>query len=116
MYERFVLALYLLAGVSAVFVALAWRKRHRPGGTPMVMFHVALTVGALAYAGDITATTLSAQFRYRQVATVTQSVVAISWLYAALQYANFDRSLTRRVVGILALDPFVLVVGGHRRR
>ena len=111
MHERFVIALFFLAGVSTLFVALAWRKRHRPGGTPMVVFHVALTVGALAYAGDITTTTLSAQLRYRQIATVAQSAVAISWLYAALQYADFDRPLTRRVVGLLALDPLVLVVG-----
>ena len=111
MYERFVLALYLLAGVSGVFVWLAWRRRESPGGTPMVVFHVALSVGALAYAQDITATTLSTQLLVRRVATVAQSAVAIAWLSAALQYADFDRSLTRRVVGVLALDPVVLVVG-----
>ena len=111
MYERFVLSLYLLGGVSALFAALAWRKRTDPGGTPLLVFFLALGVGAFAYAGDITATTLSTQLRYRQVATVAQSVVAISWLCSALQYANFDRSLTRRVVAVLALDPLFLVVG-----
>jgi PAS domain S-box-containing protein len=111
MYERFVLSLYFLGGVSALFVALAWRRRDSPGGTPMVLFHVALAVGAFAYARDITATTLSTQLLSRQLATVAQGVVAISWLYAALQYANFDRSLTRRVVGVLALDPLLVAVG-----
>ncbi|WP_324662537.1 PAS domain S-box protein [Haloarcula sediminis] len=111
MYERFVLSLYLLGGVSALFAGLAWRKRTEPGGTPMLVFFLALGVGAFAYASDITATTLSTQLRYRQVATVAQSVVAISWLCGALQYANFDRSLTRRVVAVLALDPLFLVVG-----
>ncbi|MDS0283143.1 PAS domain S-box protein [Haloarcula onubensis] len=111
MYERFVLSLYFLAGVSALFVGVAWRKRDSPGGTPMVLFHVALAVGALAYARDIASTALATQLLYRQIATVAQGVVAIAWLYAALQYAGFDRSLTRRVVGLLALDPLVLVVG-----
>ena len=111
MYERFVLSLYLLGGVSTLFVALAWRRRATPGGTPMVVFHVALAVGAVAYARDITATTLSTQLLYRQIATVAQGGVAIAWLYAALQYANFDRSLTRRVVGLLALDPLLVALG-----
>ena len=111
MYERFVLSLYFLAGVSAVFAGLAWRKRTDPGGTPMLVFFLALGVGSLAYAGDVTATTLSTQLRYRRLATVAQSLVAISWLYAALQYAGFDRSVTRRVVGLLSLEPLLLVVG-----
>jgi len=111
MYERFVLSLYALCAFSLVFGGLSWRKRSDPGGTPMVLFHVALSVGALAYAGDISATTLSTQLRYRQIATVAQGTVAIAWLYGALQYANFDRSLTRRVAGTLALDPLLLVVG-----
>src|SRR6056297_1066343 len=111
MYERFVLSLYFLGGVSVLFVAVAWRKRDSPGGTPMVLFHVALAVGAFAYARDIVATTLSTQLLYHQISTVAQGGVAISWLYAALQYANFDRSLARRVVGLLALDPFLVAVG-----
>ncbi|WP_277541542.1 PAS domain S-box protein [Haloarcula laminariae] len=111
MYEQFVLLLYLLTAVSALCAALAWRKRAEPGGTPMLVFFLALGVGAFAYVGDITATTLSTQLRYRQLATVAQSTVAISWLYAALQYANFDRPLTRRIVGVLALDPLLLIVG-----
>jgi len=110
MYERFVLALSLLGGASLLSGVLAWRRRHSPGGTPMVLFHVALSIGAFAYARDITATTLATQLVYRQVATVAQSVVAISWLYAALQYADFDRPLTRRVIGLLALDPLLLVI------
>ncbi|MFC6757786.1 histidine kinase N-terminal 7TM domain-containing protein [Halomicroarcula sp. GCM10025894] len=111
MYERFVLALYFLAGVSTLFVALAWRRRDSPGGTPLVLFHVALAVGAFTYARDVAATSLSSQVLYWQVATVAQGVVAISWLYAALQFANFDRSLTRRIVGLLALDPLLVAVG-----
>ena len=111
MYARFVLALSLLGVVALLVGLLAWRRRHSPGGTPMVLFHVALAVGAFAYAQDITATTLATQLFYRQLATVAQSIVAISWLYAALQYANFGRSLTRRVIGLLALDPLLLVVG-----
>ncbi|MDS0259007.1 PAS domain S-box protein [Haloarcula sp. S1CR25-12] len=111
MYERFVLSLYVLSGLSTVFIWLAWRKRTDPGGTPMVVFYLALAVGAVAYARDITATTLGTQLLYRQIATVAQGTVAIAWLYAALQYANFDRSLTRRVVGVLSLDPLLLTVG-----
>jgi PAS domain S-box-containing protein len=111
MYERFVLSLYVLSGLSIVFIGLAWRKRTDPGGTPMVVFYLALAVGAVAYARDITATTVGTQLLYRQIATVAQGTVAIAWLYAALQYANFDRSLTRRVVGVLSLDPLLLTVG-----
>jgi PAS domain S-box-containing protein len=109
MYGRFVTALWVLAGLSAVFSLLAWRKREGPGGTPMVVFHLALAVGASSYAVDITATALSTQLLARQVATIAQGVVAITWLYAALQYADFDRSVTRRAVGFLSLDLLVLV-------
>ncbi len=63
MYGRFVTALWVLAGLSAVFSLLAWRKREGPGGTPMVVFHLALAVGASSYAVDITATALSTQLR-----------------------------------------------------
>ena len=111
MFGGFLLGLYLLAALSGVFMYLSWRKRGDPGGTPMVVFHAALTVGALAYGGDIAVTTLSTQLLYRQVATIAQAAVAISWLYAALQYANVDRARTRRMVGLLTLDPIFLVVG-----
>ena len=110
MYERFVVSLYVLAGVSAVFALLSWRKRGDPGGAPMVVFHLALAIGAVSYALDITSTALPAQIRYRQVATIAQSVVAIAWLFAAFQYANFGRRLTRRVIGLLALEPVLLAM------
>jgi len=109
MYGRFVTALWALTALSAVFLLLAGRKREDPGGTPMVLFHLALSVGAASYAVDITATTLSTQLVARQVATVAQGTVAIAWLYAALQYAGFGRSVTRRIVGLLSLDPLLLV-------
>ncbi|GGK81722.1 PAS domain S-box protein [Haloarcula sebkhae] len=110
MYGRFVTVLWALAVLSAVFLLLAWRKREEPGGTPMVVFHLALAVGAASYAVDITATTLSTQLPARQVATIAQGAVAIAWLSAALQYADFDRTVTRRAVGLLSLDPVLLVV------
>ncbi|GGM30478.1 PAS domain S-box protein [Haloarcula argentinensis] len=109
MYGRFVTVLWVLAALSAVFLLLAWRKREEPGGTPMVVFHLALAVGAASYAVDISATTLSTQLLARQVATVAQGAVAIAWLSAALQYADFDRTVTRRAVGLLSLDLLVLV-------
>ncbi|MUV49818.1 PAS domain S-box protein [Haloarcula sp. CBA1122] len=109
MYGRFVTALWVLTGLSAVFSLLAWRKREDPGGTPMVVFHLALSVGAASYAVDITATTLSTQLLARQVATIAQGAVAISWLHAALQYADFDRAVTRRAVGLLSLDLLMLM-------
>ncbi|MBX0323591.1 PAS domain S-box protein [Halomicroarcula sp. F13] len=111
MYGFFVASLYATAVISLLFAGVAWRKRGDPGGTPMVVFHLALAVGAAAYARDIVATTLAAQLPWAMVSAVAQGVTAIAWLYAALQYSGFERTLTRRVVGLLSLEPVLLALG-----
>jgi PAS domain S-box-containing protein len=111
MHGSFVTLLYVTAISSAVLAGVAWRKRTEPGGTPMVIFHLALAVGAASYARDITATTLPAQVPLTMLSAVAQGVTAIAWLFAALQYAGFDRKRSRQLVGLLALEPVILGVG-----
>ena len=111
MHGSFATLLYVTAVLSALLAGVAWRKRTDPGGTPMVVFHLALAVGAASYAGDITATTLSAQISWTTISMVAQGVTAVAWLYAALQYTGFDRERSRQVAGLLALEPVLLAIG-----
>ncbi len=57
-----------------LFAGVAWRKRTDSGGTPLVLCHVAIAVGSLAYARDVLATTLAVQILWARVAGRTVSV------------------------------------------
>ncbi|MFC6976123.1 PAS domain S-box protein [Halomicroarcula sp. GCM10025709] len=109
--------LYAVAVVSLGVATLAWVRRDAPGGTPMVVFHVALAVGAVAYARELAAVTVATQAFWVRLWLPAQTVVAVSWLYAALQYAGSTRFTTRRVAGLLAVEPVLLslLLAGERR-
>ena len=117
MQPGFVGLLYAVAVVSLGVATLAWARRDEPGGTPMVVFHVALAVGAVAYARELAAVTVATQAFWVRIWLPAQTVVAVSWLYGALQYAGSTRFTTRKVAGLLAVEPVVLslLLAGERR-
>jgi len=104
---------YLLVGaslLSVLFAGLAWRKRDRPGGTPLVAYNLIIAIAMAAYAGDILSTTRSTQILLQSIWFPGQAFVALTWVYVAIEYAGLERWSNWRTLAVLCVEPVLVLL------
>ncbi|WP_436902776.1 PAS domain S-box protein [Halovenus halobia] len=106
----FALAVLSTGVFSLIFAGFAYRKRAEPGGSPLAIFNIAITIALFAYGVDILSTDRTVQLLSFGIWFPLQAVVGVTWLYIALEYAGIKRFATRRTAGVLCLEPILVTV------
>jgi PAS domain S-box-containing protein len=104
-------ALFGAVALNVVVAAIGFRRRgDEPGATALTVFALALAFGTLTVVMEVTATSMGTKVSWFGLGLVFQAVVVGSWFYFALAYTGLDRWTGRRTVGLLAVEPLVMVV------
>jgi PAS domain S-box-containing protein len=105
----FTVLLLFAATVASVLAGVAWR-REATGGRAFAVMMVGVVVWCVGDAVQYGATGMSAYRLWAAVSVVGSTVVPTAALVFALQYAGFDRWMTRRSVALLAVEPAVTLL------
>jgi PAS domain S-box-containing protein len=101
----------LFASVVALFIAVyVWRLRPRRGATTLAWLAIATLLWSLGYALEIAGADLPTKLFWAKVQYIGIASVPLCWLVFALEYAGYDRWLTRRNVALLAIIPVITVL------
>lgn len=102
-----VLLFSLLVAVGTAIAA--WRSRPAAGSIVLtaLMASVALWLGA--HVLEIESTTFAWKVRWADVQWLSATVIPTLFLVFALEYTGRDRWLTRRRLGLLAVEPLVMI-------
>ena len=100
----------LLSFVVAVGTAVtAWRTRPADGSTALTALMATVAVWLGVHVLEIESATLAWKLRWANVQWVCAAVIPTVFLVFALQYTGKDRWLTRRRLGLLTVEPSVMI-------
>jgi PAS domain S-box-containing protein len=104
-------ALMTLAGLVLAVLSgyVAWRRGTKAGVSLAVVL-VSVAWWGLAYAVELSVADLGDKGRWGDLKYVGICVLAPAWLVFVLQYTGRGRLVTRRVLGILTIEPLVVLV------
>ncbi|WP_254764290.1 histidine kinase N-terminal 7TM domain-containing protein [Natrinema marinum] len=102
-----VLALSLV--VAAGTALSAWRTRPAAGATALTALMATVVVWLGTHILEIESTTLAWKLRWADVQWACAAVIPTLFLVFALEYTGKDRWLTRRRVGLLAIEPLIMI-------
>jgi len=95
-----------LSGLVAVALAgYAWHKRDQRAALPFHAMMVGLAIWAFGYGIEIGFTELGPMLWWDQVAFIGSAVVPTAWFLLAVEYAGYETWITRRTLGLLAIEP-----------
>ncbi len=104
------LLLLLSTFASLLVAARVWRRRSAPASTSIAVFLVAMAEWALAVLlGDLTLDT-DTKLLFNTASYIGIAMIPVAWVAGALQYAGFDRWLTRPRLLLLIFVPLASVV------
>jgi hypothetical protein len=97
-------------GYAALAAYLLWRPRHRGNrGSRIAAFLLAgLSVWLLAYAGQLSVTSLDAKLAFQRLKYVGPSTVPLLWFAYVLSYTGYVDAVSRRAWAALAVPPAVM--------
>lgn len=102
----------LMAAAGLVLAALAgyvaWR-RGTPTGWSLSVLLVAVAWWGLAYAAELSVDEIAAKSRWGDLKYLGICLVAPAWFAFILQYLGRGRLVTRRLLGLLAVEPVLLL-------
>ena len=87
-----------------------WRRRYKPGATPMALMMLAVSAISLGYVLQFTNTTLSGQILATNIQYFGIVTLPVLWFVFSLEYTDYDKWLTRRNLFLLAIVPFTTLV------
>ncbi len=106
-YTPYTFPLIFAGMVSGTLAAYIWRSRRSTGAGSIALLMAALTVWSLAYAIQLSCTTLSAQVFWGKVQYFGIVLTPVMWFAFAAQYTGRGRWLRRPVPALLAVEPLV---------
>ncbi|WP_313693778.1 histidine kinase N-terminal 7TM domain-containing protein [Halorarum halobium] len=99
------------AGVVTLALAVyAWRRRENRAAVPFAVFLMGLSVWSFGYGIELGYTALEPMLFWDRVAWIGSVVAPTAWLLLAVEYAGYEEWLTRRRVGLLAVEPAVVLL------
>jgi len=104
------LALLVAANASAAVARHAWTRRPAPGATGFSLAMACLAVWSLGSAFELVSITLGTKILWVRVQHAGIAFLPLAWLGFAMGYAGASRTLTRRILAVLALEPLLTVV------
>lgn len=110
----FIPAVYVLvpatAAVLAVILAvLAWHRRPAPGAVPFTAVFLSATVWSFAYAMELLSTEPGGSLFWGRVSYFGIVALPAAWLLFALAYTGSDAWKSPVTLGVLAVEPAVLL-------
>jgi len=95
--------------VGSGVAAFVWTFRDTPGAKPLTVFVAAASLFALAQGLGLATPGLAGKLRWSTIATAVSVVVPATWLATVLAYTESERSLDRRRVALLLVEPAAFV-------
>lgn len=95
----------LLAGLAGY---VGWRRGSR-AGVALAVLLAAVAWWGLAYALELTASDVAVKSHWGDLKYVGVSVLSPAWLVFVLEYTNRGRRVTRRLLGLLTIEPVVVM-------
>jgi diguanylate cyclase (GGDEF)-like protein len=101
-------ALYVITAIIATIVAiLAWDRRTVPGGLPLALAMVGVTVWALGSAAEILATDIPSKISWSKICYLGTVSTPVLFLILAAQYNHLSKFLTRRNILLAFVVPAI---------
>jgi len=97
----------LAAIVGSGVAAFVWVFRDTPGAKPLSAFVAGASLFALAQGMALASPGLAGKLRWSSVAATVSVVLPAAWLLTVLAYTESDRSLDRRTLALLLVEPLV---------
>jgi len=101
--------LIVLGLLTAALGVSALRERSTPGALPFTVLTFGVTVWEFGYAFQLATSDAARSLLWVEVQWVAVVVIPVAWLVFALEYTGHDRWVTPGSVGVLALEPVVMV-------
>jgi PAS domain S-box-containing protein len=103
--------LSILSAITAFSVAIiAWKRRAVPGAISLALMLVSAGVWALAYAIELSVTSLQAQIFWSKVEYLGIVNIPVLYLVFSLEYAKQERYLTKRSTLLLWVIPVITLL------
>jgi len=101
--------LVVLGLLTAALGVSALRERSTPGALPFTVLTFGVTAWEFGYAFQLATSDVARSLLWVEVQWVAVVVIPAAWLVFALEYTGHDRWVTPGSVGVLALEPLVMV-------
>jgi len=106
----FTAGLVMATILSVVLGGMTWQYRHRPGAKPFLLLVAGLALWTgTAFAGSIETDTERALLWYR-LSYLGIPTVVLGWFLFSLEFSGRGEWITRRTLGLLAIQPVALQV------
>jgi len=103
--------LSILSAITAFSVAIiAWKRRAVPGAISLALMLIAAGIWALAYAIELSVTSLQAQIFWSKVEYLGIVNIPVLYLVFSLEYAKQERYLTKRSTLLLWVIPVITLL------
>lgn len=114
----YLLPTFLAGAITAVLAAYAWQHREKRAARPFVALMIGLVIWSVGYGLELGFASLEPMLWFDRVGFVGSVIVPTAWLVLCLEYAGYERLLSRRTVAALAVEPvltlaFVWTSGHH---
>ncbi len=106
----FVIALLLATGICGTVALLLWRRRHNPGGLPLVLLLSVGSIWSFAVALEAVATDIPTKIIWSKIEYLGAANAGLLFVLFAAQYTHSDRWLTRRSILLLTIIPVVTLI------
>ncbi|ELZ23577.1 putative signal-transducing histidine kinase [Halosimplex carlsbadense 2-9-1] len=97
----------LAAIVGSGVAAFVWVFRDTPGAKPLSAFVAGASLFALAQGMALASPGLAGKLRWSSVAATVSVVLPAAWLLTVLAYTDSDRSVDRRTLALLLVEPLL---------
>ena len=103
--------LSILSAITAFSVAIiAWKRRAVPGAISLALMLIAAGIWALAYAIELSVSSLQAQIFWSKVEYLGIVNIPVLYLVFSLEYAKQERYLTKRSTLLLWVIPVITLL------
>lgn len=109
-YTPYTAPVFLSAVVGLGVGAFAFHHRERPGAFPLAVFMIGASLWSFAEGMNLAAATLGPKVFWTRLEVVASGIVPLAWLALVLEYTGNDEWISRRTVGLLLVEPAVIVV------
>ncbi|WP_336002031.1 histidine kinase N-terminal 7TM domain-containing protein [Halorientalis halophila] len=108
-YTPYTAPVFVSAVVGLAVAAFALQHRERPGAAPLAIFLLAASCWSFAEGMNLAAATLGPKIFWTRAEIAVSAVVPLAWLALVLEYTGNDEFLTRRTLGLLLVEPALLL-------
>ncbi|MAU00543.1 MAG: hypothetical protein CL608_25650 [Anaerolineaceae bacterium] len=109
-YTPYIIPVFISSLVSLAVAVLAWRRRHVPGATPLVLMMLSISEWLLFYILEIGSTTLASNLFWANLAYIGIVAAPVAWLFFSLEYTNPSKKITWRTAVPFLIEPAIILL------